>query len=443
MMRRNLGLGAALGFSLLVTGCGIFGGDEETTPTIGNRVAVLPQESGIEADAGLADTPVTLPAGIANVDWTQPGGEAAKSLGTLALAESPQRVWTAQIGQGSETRAYIGGEPVVEGNRIFTMDTVGTVRAFDTQTGRELWSANLRKKDESERSAFGGAVSVFGGRVYATSGHGLAAAYDANTGAEVWRTDLSVPLRGAPTVSERNVLVVTQDNQVYALGKQDGSRSWDVVGTVEPAGLLGAAAPAVALDTAIVGFSSGELTAVRMENGRTVWQDIIARTGQTTSLSALSDIDASPIIDDDGRVYAMGHGGRLVALQLAGGQRIWEQNVGGIAQPWLAGDWIFAVSSDGELVAVSKSDGRIRWVSQLPQWRDPEDRKGRITYRGPVLAGGRLWLTSSEGQIIAASPQDGSVTFRAEAGKQFYLGPIVAGSTLYLLDESGRLSAWR
>ena len=406
-------------------------------------MAVLPGETGIEASPELAGVPVGLPAGVPNRDWTQPGGEAAKSLGHLALAGSPARAWSVSIGEGSDSGSYFGGTPVVEGDRLYTIDTASTVRGFDTATGRELWAAPLTRPDEGERGASGGGVAVFGGRVYATSGYGLAAAYDGTTGQEIWRADLQIPLRGGPTVAEGRVLVMTQDNQLIALDAADGSREWEVIGTVEPAGLFGAAAPAVAQDTAVVGFSSGELQAVRIENGRLVWQDVLAPAGRTTSLSGLSDIDAPPAIDEQGRVFAIGHGGRIAAVQLSTGQRVWEQPFGGVSLPWVAGDWLFAVSNKAELVAVAKDDGRIRWVSQLPRWRDPEDRKGAIRYRGPVLAGDRLWLTNSEGELLSVSPLDGAVQTRQEVADGFYLPPIVAGETLYTLDESGRLSAWR
>ncbi|MGB7405498.1 MAG: PQQ-binding-like beta-propeller repeat protein, partial [Pacificimonas sp.] len=297
--------------ALGLASCGIFAGDDENTPTIGNRVAVLPGETGIETDVALADTPVVLPAPAPNTDWGQPGGGPAKSPGHVALSQTPTRAWVASIGDGSDGAAHLVSTPVVEQGRVHTIDTRARISAFDAQSGRTLWTRTLSREGENARAAFGGGVSVFGGRVYATSGYGIAVVLNAADGSVVWRQQLDVPLRGAPTVSGGIMLVMTQDNQLLALDAGTGERSWDVIGTVEPAGLLGAASPAVAQGTAIVGFSSGELTAVRMENGRTVWQDALARTGRTTSLAALSDIDAPPVIDG-GRVFAIGHGGRMV-----------------------------------------------------------------------------------------------------------------------------------
>ena len=114
------------------------------------------------------------------------------------------------------------------------------------------------------------------------------------------------PLRGAPSVSGPRVFFLSQDNQLHALDGATGEVSWTVPGTVEPACILGTGAPAVSLDTVVAGFCSGELKALRGETGRTVWEDQLARTGRSTAMAALADIDGSPVIDR-GRVFAVGH----------------------------------------------------------------------------------------------------------------------------------------
>ena len=193
---------------------------------------------------------------------------------------------------------------------------------------------------------FGGGVSYDNGRIYATSGLGDVAAFDAATGSEIWRVRPGGPMRGAPTIANDNLYVTSQDNQLYALNPADGSQRWAGSGTLELAGVFGTAAPSASSGTVVAGFSSGELNAYRYENGRVVWQDALSRTSISTSVGSISDIDADPVIDN-GRVYAIGQGGRMVALELNTGQRIWEINVAGISTPWVAGDWIFVVTDAG------------------------------------------------------------------------------------------------
>jgi len=433
---------AALTILAVLSGCGVLGGRRPTTPTVGQRIPVLNTESQIEVDPAIADIPVQVPAALTNADWPQPGGNAAHASVHVALGGTPTQAWSVSIGQGSSTRARLAAEPVVADGRVYTIDTTATVRAFNADTGAIVWERQVRGENSPRETLFGGGVSYDGGRVYGSNGAGDVAAIDAATGTVVWLVKPGGPLRGAPTIGPDNVYVISQDNQLYALNAADGATRWTGAGSFELAGVFGAASPAFAQSTLVAGFSSGELTAYRYENGQVVWQDALTRTGVSTVVGALSDIDADPVVDN-GRVFAVGQGGRMVAVELITGQRAWELNIAGISTPWVSGDWVFVVTDQAKVLAVARSSGRVRWIAQLPRFRNEERRRNPIFWRGPVLAGGRLVLVSSLGQIAYVSPADGTIQSTVDAGTPMSLPPVVANNTLYLLDDSGRLTAYR
>src|SRR3546814_838599 len=175
-----------------------------------------------------------------------------------------------------------------------------------------------------------------------------------------WSSDVCSSDLGSPTLSNGNVYVVSQDNQIFALNAENCDLGWTESCTLEVTGLFGVAAPAAGQGTVIVGYSSGELTAYRYENGRTLWGDALSRTSISTSVASLSDIDADPVIDR-GRVYAVGQGGRMASYELVTGQRLWEINAAGISTPWVAGEWLFVVTDDAQLLCIARAQGKIRW----------------------------------------------------------------------------------
>ena len=438
----------------LVSGCGVLKGrDKPVTPTVGQRIPVLTGEASVEVDPGLADVAIALPPMETNAAWTQPGGNAAHSMGHLALGSALAQAWSVQAGTGSSQRARLAAAPVVADGRVYVVDVNAMLRAFDATSGARVWEAQIGERTGGRSlwngeftgnsgTLFGGGVSYDNGRVYATSGNGDVVAFDAATGAQIWRVRPGGPLRGAPTIAQDNIYVVSQDNQLYALSPADGALRWTGTGTLELAGVFGAAAPAAASGTVVAGYSSGELTAYRYENGRTVWQDALARTSISTAVGSLSDIDAEPVIDQ-GRVYAVGQGGRMVAVELATGQRIWEINLAGISTPWVAGEWIFVVTDQAQLLAIARATGRVKWMTQLPRYRNEAKRSGPISWVGPVLAGNRLILASSRGNLVNVSPFDGAIQSTINTKQSYSLPLVVANSTLYLLSDEGRLTAWR
>jgi outer membrane protein assembly factor BamB len=458
MRKPNAILLAVATASFALSGCAALKGKKKT-PTLGERIPILASESEVNADKTISEVQVLLPAPAENDAWAQPGGSASKSMGQLALGTSLSRRWSVSIDGGSN-RQRLGATPVIADGMLFAVDVDATVHAFNADSGAKLWTADIAKGSNKKNRAarFGGGVSYEDGKVYATDGLGDVVAYDAKTGAETWRVKPGGPLRNAPTLALGQVLVLSQDNQLFALSQTDGSVVWTGSGSIETQGVFGVAAPAVAQGTVVAGFSSGELNAYRYENGRTLWADALSRSSISTSVSSLADIDADPVIDR-GTVFAVGQGGRTVALEIASGTRLWEQNFAGISTPWVAGEWVFVMTDDARLVCLARATGKVRWISQLQHFRSDkydregnrklpkagkkEARKNSISWFGPVLAGGRLIMTNSVGQIVSASPDDGHVLSKVNAKQSFTLPPIVAKSTLYVLDQKGHITAYK
>ncbi len=434
---------AAALMATALSGCSVFKGKGgPKTPTVGTRVSILGSGSEIAQDPAIAGVQVLLPEAAANPSWSQPGGSADKAMGHLALPATLTTAWTAQIA-GSSKSAKLASSPVVDGGKLYAIDVNATVHAFDAKTGARLWSASLGTTGSDGRSSlFGGGVSVEGDRIYATNGVGDVAALSATNGGVFWKKRPAGPLRGAPTLFAGQVFVMTQDNQLIALNGQNGEIEWQETASVEPGSVFGVAAPAAGQGTVVAGFSSGELNAYRYENGRNLWSDALSRTNMSTSVSTLSDVDADPVIDR-GRVFAVGQGGRMASYELVTGQRIWELSIASIATPWVAGDWVFVVTDDARLLAVARATGKIRWITQLPRYRDEEDKKDPIRWTGPVLGGNRLFLVSSAGAMTQVNPADGSVLGQSDLKVSATLSPVIADNMLYILDDSGRITAWR
>src|SRR4029079_14431105 len=116
-----------------------------------------------EVDPTLASIPVVLPAPTVNTEWAQPGGNAAKSMGHLALGASLGQVWRVSIGHGSGKKEQLTAPPVFAAGKIFTMDTEAVFRAISPENGATLWQTQLRGAASTSGTLFGGGVAYAGG----------------------------------------------------------------------------------------------------------------------------------------------------------------------------------------------------------------------------------------------------------------------------------------
>ncbi len=415
--------------------------EDEPPPLPGRRISVLTLDRSLEPDPRLADTSVHLPRPVRNPDWPQNGGYPDHAMHHLEVGDTLSEAWRADVGTGSDDELKLIGPPTVAAGRVYAIDAEGLVSAFNAVTGALLWEVETNPEDEDD-GGLGGGLAFADGLVFVTTGFGEVIALEAANGRTIWRRSVGHPMRAPPTVDGRRVFAITYDNHLFALDSGDGSVLWEHAGIVESAAMLGAASPAVEGDIAVVPFSSGELVALRVENGRVLWSDTLMIQTGMGALAALNDIKGSPVIDK-GTVYAISHGGRLVAIDLRTGARQWDREISGLQTPWIAGDFLYVVAADGDVICIARESGRIRWVVSLPRFEDPVDRDDPVFWSGPALVSDRLIVVGSMGDAVAISPYTGRLLGRIGMPDGVLVPPVVADGTLYILTEDADLIALR
>ncbi|MDA0676314.1 MAG: PQQ-binding-like beta-propeller repeat protein [Proteobacteria bacterium] len=434
---------AAAAILLTLAGCsdGLWFGERAKPPLPGNRISVLAHEQSLKPDAATAGTEILLPPPSANPEWPQAGGYANHAMHHLDMGDAPALLWDADIGTGASDARRLVAEPVVALGRVFAVDAENQVSAYDANTGRQIWQRDVTPRS-GDKDHMSGGVAVGDGLLFVATGFGHVVALDPADGTERWRTTLGGPVRTAPTANGGRVFVVTVDNKTRALDAQDGKILWTHDALTETVSLLGGASPAVDAGIVVVPYSSGELVALRVDSGRVLWSDNLAVTRRTDVISTLAQIRGRPVVDR-GRVYAMSHGEMTVAFDLRTGRRLWERRMGGLSNPWVAGDYLFALSRNNDLIALSRGDGRIFWMRALPVYENVEKRLKPIIWSGPVLAGDRLIVVGSHGEAWAVSPYSGEVLGRIELDDGLTVPPVLANGTLYFLSADATLSAYR
>ncbi|MGI9414270.1 MAG: PQQ-binding-like beta-propeller repeat protein, partial [Hyphomicrobiales bacterium] len=420
-----------LAFAFALSGCVAYKaaqkklglGDSDDTILPGQRETVITSGSETSPDPELSSLPVVVPAAYTNPNWAQPGGVPSNVLQHVALGREIKRLWSVDGGTGSSSQGRLTASPIVSNGRVFVLDTRATVRAFDAKSGNRIWAKTLFPDKEEEDEGYGGGVASDGRLVFTTTAFGNVMALEADSGQLLWGRKLDSPIRAAPTVSKGRVFVTTLTNEVFCLSAEDGSVLWKFEGIAEPASLLASTSPAVHDGVVVVPYTSGEVIAFNVNDGRPIWGDTLARTGTLSSLAALNDISGRPVIEGN-QAIAISHSGRMIAVNAKSGERLWSKNISGTQTPWVAGPYVFVITDDRTMLAMTRDQGKVRWSTTLPE--------GHL-WSGPVLAGGRLIAVSSKGAMVNVNVQTGEVINQsAVGGDGIYISPVVAGSVIYI-----------
>ena len=407
---------------------------------------VLQSNQGADADASEnATVAANLPGATNNASWAQSHVSPSTRVTNAALAGTLTPIWSTSIGQGDKRRARIITDPVVADGRIFTIDSAGRVSATSTG-GEALWSYSLVPLRDDASQALAGGLAYDNGRLYVTSGFGTVSAIDAANGNEIWTQRLQNTATGAPTVFGGLVYVVAGDSTAWAIEADDGRVRWQSDGLGDVGNVAGAAPPAVNDTHVVFSFGSGAVQGAFRQGGLRLWSADIVGARKGFAISLVDDITGYPVIDGN-TVYAGNHSGRVVALNVNSGERLWTAQHGALDPVWPAGNSVYFVSDLNELIRLDASDGTQIWAVDLPGYepvRRPQRRRdSAYTNHGPIMAGDRLIVASSDGVIRSFDPASGDLVGQTEIRGGATTRPVVANGTLYLVSTNGVLHAYR
>ena len=243
------------------------------------------------------------------------------------------------------------------------------------------------------------------------------------------------------------------DNQIFAFKTDTGDMDWTYQAIAEPARILRTGAPIASDNTVYAPFSSGELVAINAMTGDPVWEQVLAQSSRTNALSEIRDIAGRPVLYN-GTVFAASHAGVFQAMNAKTGDPLWTVDADSINSPWVAGDVVYLVTLQGELLCVSRETGGIYWIQDLNAGMQKmkkgvfglgrEKLVGKVPiWTGPVLASNRLVVVNSMGDAVAFDPKTGEKTATVDIGGAGYIAPIAVGDKLFVVTDDAKLVAIR
>jgi outer membrane protein assembly factor BamB len=426
----------------LLSGCALFGKDPLQID--GERIEVIREDKNLQPDYASGEVKVRLPKAKLNRFWSQNGGSAGHVGRHLKAGGNLDEIWDTSFGAGTSKRNVLLASPVAADGIIFTLDAEGIAKAFRLDNGKQVWKRRLKpdNKEERDSSVAGAGLAVVDGKVFATTGFGKVFAINATDGSIIWANNLKAPIRIAPTVAADLVIVQTLDNGIYALDINDGKLLWKDKLEAENTTMIGGAAPAYSPDDDLViaTFSNGQIQAYKASTGTPLWQEWIASSSGTDAMADITAVTANPIIDE-GLVFAVGYNAPLLAIDIRTGAKIWQRQIAASSQPWVAGKFLFVLTTDGDLAALDKQTGKIVWTTIIP-YASGDERIGIFT-SGPLLANDALLVTASNGKLFSVSPYNGRIMGIADIEKGVETAPIMVDESLVITTKNAKITVYK
>jgi outer membrane protein assembly factor BamB len=332
--------------------------------------------------------------------------------------------WTADT-RASSNRASYRLQPLISGDRAYTIDTGGLVRAVELVDGHRNW----RYQSGFEPiTGIGGNAQM----LLVASRDGDVAAYrEIEDGLEpIWNTNLGSEIRATPVLADNQVIVRSVDGRLRSLSATDGSQQWQVTGRVPALSLTGNSEPLVAGEMVIAGFDDGKLIAYNRDNGKTLWETTISLPTGRTEVERLIDLDGSFVLRD-GVIYVASFQGHLAAVQAISGDILWSRKFSSFQAIAIDENALYLSSADSDLWSIDRRTGSAFWKQDILHAR-------KIT--APSIIGDKLVVADFQGYLHWLNKSDGKLLGRIRTtSERNYVQPKVWGESVITLDRQGFL----
>ena len=297
--------------------------------------------------------------------------------------------------------------PIVDGALLYTLGGEGNLNCLEVTSGKVVWSKELKKEYQTKSALWGYAAHplIDGDKLITLAGGegSHIVALDKRTGRELWRA-LSSKEQGyaPPTIIEaggKRQLITLRPDAVTALDPETGKEYWSVPyqatnGSIIMAPLM------VDGHLYAAGYSQKSLLLKLNPNEpgvNEVWRDKVRE--------AIAPVNVQPIAEGN-VVYGIDQGGKLAALELPSGERLWDSSaymgaarLGGSETAFIIrqGERYWLFNEAGDLVIARLTRSGYEELDRAHVIEPTNNAFGRkVVWSMPAFANRRIYLRNDE-----------------------------------------------
>ncbi|HEX5446636.1 MAG TPA: PQQ-binding-like beta-propeller repeat protein [Pirellulales bacterium] len=335
-------------------------------------------------------------------------------------AKTGEPVWSHSYDCVYHDVSYTAGpraSVTIDEGRAYALGTMGDFFCFDAASGEILWQHHLDEEYKIRMPIWGLAASPLveqGLVIVQVSGEGDAClvAFDKQTGEERWRSMKDDASYAAPIMTKqagRPVMICWTGQHVAGLDASTGKVYWEY--PFKPSKMvLSIATPVIERDRLFVtGFYDGSLM-LKLDPKKLAVEKLWRRVGRDENhTDSLQSLISTPYLKGD-YVYGVDSNGELRCLEAETGDRLWEQLPGKKPVRWFTIHmvenhgkiWMF--NERGELVITRLSPKGYEEISRaklIAPTREQLNERGGVCWAHPAFADRHVFARNDE-ELVAA-----------------------------------------
>ena len=304
--------------------------------------------------------------------------------------------------------------PTVDGDTVYTLGAMGDLYAFNKADGKALWKKNLKAEYDVTNMAIWGYAAhplVDGKKLIVVAGgkDSQIVALDKATGKELWKAENGsdegfgyVPPSIVEYGGKRQLLTVSP-TAVRSLDPETGKRIWATPYKADNGSVI--MTPVLSGDFLFFGGWNQKNLLVKLSKDKPDSVEVVYKDDKKKGLHA---VNVQPFYLD-GVMYGHDQSGKLMAVEVSTGKRLWETDAvigyskdSGTSFIVKNGDRFFFFAETGDLVIGKLSREKFEEIDRAKKVIEPTDTGGgrKVVWCQPAFARKKMFVRN--GKELAA-----------------------------------------
>lgn len=304
-------------------------------------------------------------------------------------------------------------------------DSAGYVIRDDTIIGgydrKKMTAWNFKQKRRVWWSDIDGELTspllLVENTIFVSTRSGKLLAVNATSGQHIWEVALDAHSERPILFANGQVYVVTVGQVAYSIEAQSGKRTWVYdAGFPDAMVVRRAPAPLIQDGKMIFGVASGELVALKLDDGKVAW-----RFNPLYLENRFHD-PVGEMMALNGKILMTRYDGFVAQVELEGDHRVtWQDRLTSISTSAFRSGRFYVGLVAGEILAIDALSGRTSWRNQT------------ATTPAFIVVGETLvYSIGTDGRIVAIDQSSGETAWVEDLGGRIACPPIVTEDRMYI-----------
>ena len=359
-----------------------------------------------------------------------------------------KKTWQLDTDQNIDDKNPYLSEPLFFAPYIYLLNNKGYLYKINSENGKIIWKKLIFKYLENTITgtpALSGIISKNNVvTLYAHNGSRELVAINGNDGTTTWKKKKDIPFRGGITSFKNLIFVNDFDGNFSSIDNKNGKILWNVFLGSGNNSVYTTARPIVAKNKIVVPATGGTFFVISIKTGEVLWSENVSSNYQLPKLFHAGDIVANPLYYK-GLIYIISQSGVAAAFDLDTSKKKWSIPIGGFETPSISGETIFIIGNMGQLAAIDRNSGGLRWEKKFPSFINEKSYfvdQEIANYKGPSLVDTKLFISNQKGIVNIIDANNGNQIDTLKVAELAF-SPIPIDGKLLFLTANGKLLAYK